>query len=69
VQEALPAAAVQWPDEGLPERPRAWLITVASRRLTDQLRSDDARWRRLPEQRYLEARAARLSAHDGDTSA
>jgi RNA polymerase sigma factor (sigma-70 family) len=46
VQEALLAAAVQWPDQGLPERPRAWLITVASRRLTDQLRSDDARRRR-----------------------
>jgi RNA polymerase sigma factor (sigma-70 family) len=46
VQEALLAAAVQWPDQGLPERPRAWLTTVASRRLTDQLRSDDARRRR-----------------------
>jgi RNA polymerase sigma factor (sigma-70 family) len=46
VQEALLAAAVQWPEQGLPERPRAWLITVASRRLTDQLRSDDARRRR-----------------------
>jgi RNA polymerase sigma factor (sigma-70 family) len=46
VQEALLAAAVQWPDQGLPERPRGWLITVASRRLTDQLRSDDARRRR-----------------------
>jgi predicted RNA polymerase sigma factor len=35
VQEALVAAAVQWPDQGVPENPRAWLITVASRRLVD----------------------------------
>jgi RNA polymerase sigma factor (sigma-70 family) len=46
VQEALLAAAVQWPEEGVPESPRAWLITVASRRLTDQLRSEHARRRR-----------------------
>jgi len=46
VQEALLAAAVQWPGEGVPESPRAWLITVASRRLTDQLRSEHARRRR-----------------------
>src|SRR5919108_3006104 len=46
VQEALLAAATQWPERGLPERPKAWLITVASRRLTDQLRSESARRRR-----------------------
>jgi predicted RNA polymerase sigma factor len=46
VQEALLAAAVQWPAEGLPDHPRGWLITVASRRLTDQLRGDIARRRR-----------------------
>jgi RNA polymerase sigma factor (sigma-70 family) len=46
VQEALLAAALQWPDEGVPENPRAWLITVASRRLTDLLRSEQARQRR-----------------------
>jgi RNA polymerase sigma factor (sigma-70 family) len=46
VQEALLAAAVQWPDEGVPENPRGWLITVASRRLTDEVRSDQARRRR-----------------------
>jgi RNA polymerase sigma factor (sigma-70 family) len=43
VQEALIAAAEQWPDRGLPSRPKGWLITVASRRLTDQLRSDQSR--------------------------
>ena len=45
-QEALIAAATRWPDEGIPDRPRGWLITVASRRLTDLLRADQARQRR-----------------------
>jgi RNA polymerase sigma factor (sigma-70 family) len=45
-QEALLAAAVQWPRDGLPRSPRAWLIAVASRRLTDLLRSEQARRRR-----------------------
>ena len=46
VQEALLAAAVQWPADGIPDNPRGWLLTVASRRLTDQLRSDVSRHRR-----------------------
>ncbi len=46
VQEALLAAAVQWPVDGVPESPRGWLITVAGRRLTDQLRGESARRRR-----------------------
>ncbi|HET6987876.1 MAG TPA: DUF6596 domain-containing protein [Kribbella sp.] len=46
VQEALLAAAQQWPDEGMPDSPRGWLITVASRRLTDLLRREQARQRR-----------------------
>jgi RNA polymerase sigma factor (sigma-70 family) len=46
VQEALLAAATQWPQQGVPERARGWLITVASRRLTDELRSAAARRRR-----------------------
>jgi RNA polymerase sigma factor (sigma-70 family) len=46
VQEALLAAAVQWPRDGVPDNPRAWLLTVATRRLTDELRSDIARRRR-----------------------
>ena len=43
VQEAVLAAAVQWPDEGVPDNPRGWLVTVATRRLIDQVRSDSAR--------------------------
>jgi RNA polymerase sigma factor (sigma-70 family) len=46
VQEALLAAALQWPDRGIPENPRAWLITVASRRHADRLRAESARRRR-----------------------
>jgi RNA polymerase sigma factor (sigma-70 family) len=43
VQEALIAAAQQWPAGGLPDNPRGWLIAVASRRLIDELRSEQAR--------------------------
>src|SRR5438067_11676278 len=43
VQEAMIAAFTQWPQEGVPENPRGWLIQVASRRMTDQLRSEIAR--------------------------
>jgi RNA polymerase sigma factor (sigma-70 family) len=46
VQEALLAAATQWPADGTPANPRAWLVTVASRRLTDMLRNELARRRR-----------------------
>ncbi len=46
VQEAFLAAAVQWPRDGVPANPRAWLIQVASRRMTDHVRSEVARRRR-----------------------
>jgi RNA polymerase sigma factor (sigma-70 family) len=46
VQEALLAAATQWPAAGVPDSPRAWLIQVASRRLTDHIRTETARRRR-----------------------
>ena len=46
VQEALVAAATQWPREGVPDNPRAWLTQVASRRMTDQIRGDVARRQR-----------------------
>ncbi|MBL8929361.1 MAG: RNA polymerase sigma factor [Kineosporiaceae bacterium] len=47
VQEALLAAAVQWPHDGVPDDPRAWLIRVAARRLIDARRSTDAEAARL----------------------
>jgi RNA polymerase sigma factor (sigma-70 family) len=46
VQEALLAAAVQWPGDGVPGNPAGWLITVASRRRIELWRSDTARRRR-----------------------
>ncbi len=71
-QEALIAAAMQWPRDGLPDNPRAWLITVASRRLTDLLRSEHARQRRedtvaqwiLPDQRLAPAANRRVAEAD-----
>ncbi|MFD9327004.1 RNA polymerase sigma factor [Streptomyces sp. NPDC060065] len=57
VQEALLAAAGQWPGTGVPDNPRGWLIKVASRRLTDVLRSEEAR-------RLREERAAALMPRD-----
>src|SRR5512141_1304043 len=46
VQEALIAAARQWPAAGVPANPRGWLYQVALRRLNDRLRSEIARRRR-----------------------
>ena len=46
VQEAILEAVATWPDRGLPQSPKGWLITVASRRLIDEVRSEHARRRR-----------------------
>jgi RNA polymerase sigma factor (sigma-70 family) len=46
VQEALIAAAAQWPAEGVPDYPRGWLIQVANRRMLDYVRAEQARRRR-----------------------
>jgi RNA polymerase sigma factor (sigma-70 family) len=43
VQEALVAAALHWPEEGIPESPRGWLVQTASRRMVDQWRSERSR--------------------------
>ncbi len=61
VQEALLAAAGQWPESGVPDNPRGWLIKVASRRLTDALRSEQAR-------RLREEKAAALTPRDAFTA-
>ncbi|GAA1004003.1 RNA polymerase sigma24 factor [Acrocarpospora pleiomorpha] len=59
VQEALLAAAVQWPRDGIPANPKGWLITVASRRRIELWREDSARRRR-------EESAAALTPPDPD---
>jgi RNA polymerase sigma factor (sigma-70 family) len=72
VQEALLAAAQQWAAASVPANPRAWLLTVASRRLVDEWRSDSSRRRRevtdavleLPDQRQREESDALLELAD-----
>lgn len=58
VQEALLEAALQWPS-GVPDNPRGWLLSVASRRLVDEWRSDSAR-------RTREERAAAMEPQFAD---
>ncbi|WP_290861348.1 sigma-70 family RNA polymerase sigma factor [Hamadaea sp.] len=65
VQEALLAAALQWPEQGVPENPKAWLVTVASRRMTDQIRRASAR-RRREETVYARSPADELVATAAD---
>jgi RNA polymerase sigma factor (sigma-70 family) len=62
VQEALLAAARQWPTEGLPRNPRGWLTTVATRRWTEMWRSESAR--RLREEAAASRAANKPQAQD-----
>ena len=75
VQDALLAAARQWPADGVPDSPRGWLITVASRRLIDQWRSDASRAERevrvvtsVPDDAFATPAADVDSASDRDDS-
>ncbi len=65
VQEALLAAALQWPAEGTPDNPRGWLVTVASRKLVDHVRSEQAR-RRREDRIALATPQAELLSHAAD---
>ena len=65
VQEALLAAALQWPREGRPDNPRGWLIQVAARRMTDHIRSESARRRR--ETASARPEVAEPAAEEDDT--
>jgi len=67
VQDALLAAATQWPAEGPSDNPRGWLIAVAVRRLTDRWRSDEAR-RRREDQGAVRETAAPPEVSDQDDS-
>ena len=66
-QEALLAAARRWAEEGVPENPRAWLLTAASRRLIDQWRSESARRRREEREAVLDVRGRGQAAEQDDT--
>jgi len=67
VQEALLAAAQQWPAEGVPANPTGWLVTVASRRWTEAWRSETARRRRETHAALLEPPAAAPAPAEDDT--
>jgi len=58
VQEALLAATMQWPQRGVPDNPRGWLIQVSGRRMMDYLRSEEARRRREAEVALEDAQVA-----------
>jgi RNA polymerase sigma factor (sigma-70 family) len=67
VQEALLAAARQWPESGVPDNPRSWLLTVASRRLVDEWRSESARRRREESAAVLEVPVQGQPSEHDDT--
>ncbi|MFD5823906.1 RNA polymerase sigma factor [Lentzea sp. NPDC060358] len=64
VQEALLAATRQWPADGIPDNPRGWLITTASRRWIEQYRADAARRRREDKVIALTPAPDPVPAHD-----
>jgi RNA polymerase sigma factor (sigma-70 family) len=64
VQEALLAASQQWGEDGVPENPRSWLVTVASRRLVDEWRSESARRRREESTAALDVRGREPADRD-----
>jgi predicted RNA polymerase sigma factor len=66
LQEALLAAATQWPSEGVPVNPKGWMITVASRRWTEQRRSESARYRREATVASTQLREAALPGSAAD---
>lgn len=69
VQEALVAATNQWPEDGRPDDPTAWLIRVASRRVVDALRSNESRQHREQQFHRFEFDPPRMSPSTDDTVA
>ncbi|MFI6598193.1 RNA polymerase sigma factor [Nonomuraea sp. NPDC050536] len=64
VQEALLAAATQWPEQGVPDDPKGWLITVAARRRIEAWRSETARRRREESTAMVEVEPEPVAAVD-----
>ncbi len=68
VQEALVAAHTTWPRDGIPDNPRGWLLTAASRRLVDEQRSEVARRRREHDWAATQPPGADAVQHDDSLS-
>jgi RNA polymerase sigma factor (sigma-70 family) len=66
VQEALLAAAAQWPGEGVPDNPHGWLVTVAARRFVDAVRSENASRRREERAAVLEEPLSGIESPQSD---
>ncbi|WP_343963470.1 RNA polymerase sigma factor [Kribbella koreensis] len=64
VQEALIAAARTWPQDGVPDNPRGWLIQAASRRFIDEIRQEQARRKREELAAHREVPAEEVEEHD-----
>lgn len=67
VQEALLSASQRWPVDGVPDNPKAWLVTVASRRLIETIRGDTARRRREETAAHLEPPGGESVRTEDDT--
>jgi RNA polymerase sigma factor (sigma-70 family) len=67
VQDALLAASVHWVKDGLPDSPRSWLVTSASRRVVDEWRSETARRRREESVAALEPTVQTRPSDQDDT--
>jgi len=64
VQEALLAAALHWPQDGVPAKPRGWLVQTAARRMIDQRRSEQSRRNRESQAVLQEVPAQKVSEED-----
>ncbi len=67
VQEALLSAALKWPEQGLPDNPKSWLVTAAARRRIDIERSESARRQRENTAAALAVPQPELVPADDDT--
>ncbi|MFE6649044.1 RNA polymerase sigma factor [Nocardioides sp. NPDC057772] len=64
VQEALVEAVRTWPERGIPEQPRGWLVTTAMRRLLDAKRREARRRDRERADHLAEPEGQETSAVD-----
>ncbi|MFF0521475.1 RNA polymerase sigma factor [Actinomadura nitritigenes] len=65
VSDAVETALERWPVDGVPDKPLAWLLTVARRKALDRIRRDRAHAARLAELRVESDRAAAAPAQPG----